>query len=113
MGRTCKSQSEKKPRKELNFKGGGANLETDFTTEPVFCEPRFSDLFHDTDVEALKPVLPLLLKTHFSCIGVCRIRVDAIVLNDIEEGTDYIATVAAVVSKPHGAVQKVLGTEGD
>ena len=62
----------------------------------------------------LKPVVPLaLLITHSACIGVSRIRVDAIVLNDVEEGADDIATVAAMVSKPHGAVQEVLGTEGD
>ena len=78
------------------------------------CEPRFSNLPPDNDVEAPKLVLPLaLVKTHSACVGVRRVRVDAIVLHDIEEGAGYIAAVAAVVSKPHGAVHEVLGTEGD
>lgn len=49
--------------------------------------------------------------THPSNVGVRGFRVDAMVVDDILEGSGHEAAVAAVVAVPGGAVHQVLGTE--
>lgn len=48
---------------------------------------------------------------HLSFVGIRRVRVDALVVDDVLEGSVHVAALAAVVAVFAGAVHQVLGAQ--